>query len=65
MNTYITKQGDTWDLISYTAYGTSKHVGLLMQINPNLLDIFIFGAGIEVNIPELTEEDDEIPEWRK
>lgn len=66
MNTYITVQGDTWDLISYKVYGTSRHIGLLMENNYDLLDTFIFGAGIEIMIPELTEDQtDDLPEWRK
>jgi phage tail protein X len=65
MNTYITIQGDTWDKISFNVYGNSKYIGILMQNNFNLLDIFIFSAGTEVNIPELTEEEaEDIPEWR-
>lgn len=66
MNTYITVQGDTWDLISYIVYGTSRHIGLLMENNYDLLDTFIFGAGIEIMVPELTEDQtDDLPEWRK
>ncbi len=66
MNTYITVQGDTWDLISYKVYGTSRHIGLLMENNYDLLDTFIFGAGIEIMVPELTEDQtDDLPEWRK
>lgn len=62
---YITEQGDTWDLISYKAYGSSKYMGNLMQNNFELIDIFIFSAGTEVYIPQLTEEESEdIPEWR-
>lgn len=65
MDTYITVQGDTWDKISFNVYGSSKHIGILMQNNYDLLDIFIFSAGTEVNIPELTEEEtQDIPEWR-
>lgn len=66
MNTYITVQGDTWDLISYKVYGTSRHIGLLMENNYGLLDTFMFGAGIEIMVPELTEDQtDDLPEWRK
>ncbi len=66
MNTYITVQGDTWDLISYKVYGTSRHIGLLMVNNYDLLDTFIFSAGIEIMVPELTEDQtDDLPEWRK
>jgi len=66
MNTYITVQGDTWDMISFKVYGTSKYIGLLMENNYDLLDIFLFSAGIEVNVPELPEEEEnDIPDWRK
>lgn len=66
MDIYVTVQGDTWDLISYKVYGSSKHVGILMENNYPLLDIFIFSAGTEVSIPELPEEESEdVPEWRK
>lgn len=65
MNTYITVQGDTWDLISYKVYGSSKYIGLLMENNYDLLEIFIFSAGIEVNTPDLPEITDDLPEWRK
>lgn len=66
MNTYITEQGDTWDKISFKVYGSSKYIGLLMESNYNFIDIFIFSAGYEVNIPELSEEQmEDIPEWRK
>lgn len=66
MSTYITVQGDTWDMISFKVYGTSKYIGLLMESNYNLLDIFKFSACIEINVPELPEEEEaDIPEWRK
>lgn len=62
---YTTIQGDTWDMISYKVYRDSKHIGLLMQKNFNLLDTFIFSSGIEVIIPALPEEENEsIPDWR-
>lgn len=66
MDIYTTIQGDTWDMISYKVYGSSKYIGLLMKNNYDLLDIFIFSAGIEINVPELQDSElDDIPEWRK
>lgn len=66
MSTYITIQGDTWDMISFKAYGASKYIGLLMENNYDLLGIFLFSARIEVNVPELPEEEEnDIPDWRK
>lgn len=64
MKTYITIQGDMWDSIAYRLYGSEKYVGILMQANVELLDIFIFGAGTVLTIPELDVEETEMPSWR-
>ena len=65
MKTYTTLQGDMWDSIAYKLYGNEKYMGLLMQNNMELLDIFIFGAGTVLNVPELEEESEaDMPSWR-
>lgn len=62
---YTTVSGDMWDSIAYNFYGDVKYIGLLMDNNPDLLDIFVFSDGTSVYIPELPEESDEdLPEWR-
>lgn len=62
---YTTVQGDMWDSIAYNFYGDVKYIGLLLQNNPDLLEIYVFSAGTKVYIPELPEEDEEdVPEWR-
>lgn len=54
-----------WDSIAYNFYGDVKYIGLLLQNNPDLLEIYVFSAGTKVYIPELPEEDEEdVPEWR-
>nr|DAL84432.1 MAG TPA: tail protein [Caudoviricetes sp.] len=64
--TYKTVQGDTWDLIAKKTYGAEKHLDHLMKNNFQLLDYFIFPAGIEVNTPEVPQKQEKgIPEWRK
>ena len=65
MKTYTTIQGDMWDSIAYKLYGNEKYMGLLMQNNMELLDIFIFGAGTVLNVPELeSEKEADLPSWR-
>lgn len=65
MKTYTTIQGDMWDSIAYKLYGNEKYMGLLMQNNLELLDIFIFGAGTVLNVPELESESEaDMPSWR-
>ncbi len=63
---YITIQGDTWDIIAKKVYGKEKYLDYLMQNNYDLLDYFIFPAGIIVNTPELSSESNlDLPEWRR
>lgn len=63
---YTTVQGDTWDNIAYKAYGPGNEVlaGDLMKANWDLLDYFVFPAGIEVQIPEQVQKTDDLPPWR-
>ena len=50
MKTYTTIQGDMWDSIAYKLYGD---------------EIFIFGAGTVLNVPELeSEKETDLPSWR-
>lgn len=62
---YITKQGDTWDMIAKKVYGNEKRMDFLMQNNRKLLEYFIFPAGVILNVPELPEKlDADLPPWR-
>ena len=66
METYTTKQGDAWDMIAKNVYGDEKYTSYLMQNNLKLIDYFIFPSGIQINVPDLTEEVIQtLPEWRK
>lgn len=66
MENYKTVQGDTWDMISKKVYGAEKHLDHLMRNNFDLLDYFIFPAGILVKTPSLPDRGNAgMPEWRK
>lgn len=63
---YKTIQGDTWDMIAKKAYGAEKHLDFLMENNYDLLDYFVFPAGVVVNTPSMPEEKAySLPPWRK
>lgn len=65
MAVYKTIQGDTWDMVAKKVYGAERHLDYLMSNNFDLLDYFIFPAGIEIQVPELPPEQEEIlPPWR-
>ncbi len=64
-STYITKQGDTWDLMAYDLYGDEKYMRYLLEANWPLLDTLVFSSGTKVLVPDLPEETDEDrPFWR-
>ncbi|RKJ18428.1 phage tail protein [bacterium D16-50] len=65
METYTTVQGDMWDSIAYRVYGSEKHMDVLMRANMELLEIFVFGAGVVLAVPEIhAEEEADMPPWR-
>ena len=66
MEEYRTIQGDTWDMIAKKVYGAERHLDYLMASNFELLDYFIFPAGIVVKVPELPAEIlEDLPSWRR
>ncbi len=66
MKSYITIQGDTWDMIAKKVYGNEKYLDILMQKNFSLLDYLVFPAGIEVLIPDKPPDRQEnLPIWRR
>ena len=66
MEEYRTIQGDTWDMIAKKVYGAERHLDYLMASNFELLDYFIFPAGIVVKVPELSAEiSEDLPSWRR
>lgn len=66
---YTTVLGDTWDIIAKKVYGDEYKADKLMDANRELLNCFIFSAGIVVNCPEIGSErasyPEGYPEWRK
>lgn len=54
--TYTTIAGDTFDLIAYKLYGEEERADELMEANPDLLDYFVFPAGIEVTAPDIVSD---------
>ena len=66
MATYKTKQGDTWDGISNSQYGTEGMTDALMMANGKYLSYFTFPAGVVLNLPEKQEHvDSQLPPWKQ
>ena len=72
MSIYSTVQGDTWDTIALATYGDEKKIQTLMEARANirLLDTEVFPAGVEVFVPDASDEgsfveSEDLPEWRR
>lgn len=62
---YITKSGDTWDMIAKKVYGSEYHADILMAANAAHIETFIFQAGVELSTPALEEERNGLlPPWK-
>ena len=64
-STYITSQGDTWDLMAYDLYGDEKYMRYLLEANWPLLDTLVFSSGTMIVVPDIPEDaDEDVPFWR-
>ena len=62
---YITKSGDTWDMIAKEVYGSEYHADVLMAANAAHIETFIFQAGVELSTPALEEDlNGLLPPWK-
>ena len=64
---YITRAGDTFDLLAIAAYDEEKMASCIIQANPLHMGTLIFEAGVKLKIPVLdkTETPSTLPPWRR
>lgn len=65
---YITKDGDRWDLIAYKYYKNPTMYEEIIKANPNVPIEPILTAGINLKIPVLEESTTikfDLPPWKK
>lgn len=65
--TYTTIQGDKWDGIAYKVYGDTKFTDVLIEANIEYRDIYIFSAGVVLEVPEVETRitSDDLPPWKR
>lgn len=64
---YMTREGDTFDLLALSLYGHENKASVLIQANPDYCDVLIFDAGITLVVPEVapTASPSTLPPWRR
>lgn len=68
MSTYTTKQGDMWDSIALSQYGSISCVDKLMMANTTYIGTYIFPAGVVLDTPEFDDTEissDVLPPWKQ
>lgn len=65
LNYYIASAGDGFESIAYNVYGYSKYVTLLLNANPAYADVMRFCGGEEILLPEIKQNDYEVPIWKR
>jgi phage tail protein X len=50
--TYVTQQGDTWDVLALDIYGTEMLQAFLIAANPDQAGVLFFPAGVTLVIPD-------------
>jgi len=64
---YETRQGDTFDIVAYRAYGSEQRAMDIAQANPVHMDTVFFRAGVALVLPEIDQEAAALPSppWRR
>ncbi len=66
MTKYTTIAGDMWDGIAYKTLGDEAYTDKIMTANPEFRRLFVFPAGIVLNIPEPEMRiSGELPPWKR
>lgn len=64
---YVTKSGDTWDVIAKRLYGNEVFMVELMRANPEHMNVVIFPSSIRLVTPEIkaVKTTDCLPPWKR
>lgn len=65
---YTTKAGDTFDSIALELYSDEKLSSRIIDLNPQMADVLIFDANVELRAPIIGEDADTpgtAPPWRR
>lgn len=66
MRNYTTKQGDMWDAIAKTEYGSEAGMTALLEANPAHRHTVIFSANVTLAIPEYeAPKVNKLAPWRR
>ena len=54
---YTARQGDSFDLLAWQAYGEERLASIIAEANPGYMDVLLFEGGEELSIPMVDRAD--------
>ena len=56
-----------WDSIASKVYADTKYTDIILKSNPEHRMVYIFSAGVELDVPEIEERisSDDLPPWKR
>lgn len=69
MAQYITRQGDTWDVMAKRLYGDEHFMDVLIKANVNHRKTVVFSYGVTIEVPEIDTKSKlyqvNLPPWKR
>ncbi len=69
MTTYTTQQGDAWDSISKSLYGSERYMDKLIRANIEHRKTVLFSYGVKLNVPDVSTssaaDQPSLPPWKR
>ena len=67
--TYVTRQGDAWDVISKRLYGDERFMDELIRANIEHRKTVLFSYGVRLTVPEIDTKSPayaaNLPPWKR
>lgn len=66
--TYITRHGDTFDMMAIAAYNEERMASKIIAANPRHAGTLVFDEGVSLIIPSLSDEElmpETVAPWRR
>lgn len=66
-STYLTSDGDTFDILAFVFYDDPLLSNVIIDANPDYADVLIFDESVELKIPEISTVSvpTTLPPWRQ
>lgn len=65
---YVTRRGDTFDMMAIAAYNEERMASKIIEANPRYAGTLVFNEGVSLVIPSMSDEElmpETVAPWRR